>query len=281
MGKSTRGARGPAAGGSELIAPMGSQGVAPRRFTQETLEGDLLTEGVAAAGRGLPRPRGRRRALSLATLAVAALLPAPAAGQPEGGWETYAEEKNARFERRDVPGSGYPELRATLEVPQASAAVAESLWAACSDATSTKDLKKKLLRSSPGEVVVYQQVLLSAASDRDYTLRIWRSPPASDGTVVLRYEIANELGPPPDARFVRLEAVYGFWTIAPLAGGGSRISCLSYSDAGGSVPAALVRGPQRERFASEFWRFIERLPPPTSPSPGGKPAEARGEVAPR
>jgi hypothetical protein len=216
-----------------------------------------------------PRFMSARSLLRLAVVAATSLLAAPRA-QAEEAWKTYSEKSGARFERRDVAGSSYPELRATKEVPLSPAQVLEAVWASVSDLTSTKDHKKKLLRSGPDEVVVYQQISVAIVTDRDYTVRIWRTPPASDGTVEVRYQIANELGPAPDPKYTRLQAIRGAWTIAPLPSGGTRLRYLAYSEAGGSVPAAFARGAQRDRFDSDFLGVVGRLPQPV-PAAGRAP----------
>ncbi|MGC4117978.1 MAG: START domain-containing protein [Myxococcales bacterium] len=203
-------------------------------------------------------------------LAVASFLAArPAAA--EEAWKTYLEKEGARFERRDVPGSSYPELRATKEVRQPLEKVLAAVWASVSDLTSTKDHQKRLVREGPGEIVVYQQISVAVVTDRDYTVRIWRTPPAADGTVEVRYQVANELGPPPNPKYVRLEAIRGAWTLTPLPDGGTRVSYLAFSEAGGSVPAGLARGPQRDRFASDYLgvlRALESAPSAAAPDAG-------------
>lgn len=196
---------------------------------------------------------------ALAALAVLAALPSPArAEEPE--WKTYEEKRGAKFERRAVPGSKYDELRATLEVAHAPATVLEAVWKVISDTSSTKDHKKKVLKSGPDELVVYQQISAPVVSNRDYTVRIWKPAPGPDGTLEVRYALANDQGPGPDKDYVRLEAVHGAWTITPLPSGKTRVTYLAYSEAGGSVPAAFVRGAQRDRLALEFWKALDQLP---------------------
>ena len=227
---------------------------------------------VAHGQRRVPLTMG-----SLACLCAGLLFEPPAWGESADGWKTFSEEKGARFARRAVAGSSYPELRVTKEVSQAPALVLDAVWRRISDSTSTKDLRKKVVRSSPDEVVFYQQVSVPVVTNRDYTVRIWKTPPAPDGTVEVRYQTANEIGPALDSKYVRLETIRGAWTITPLQSGGTRVSYLAYSEAGGSVPASFARGAQRDRHAMEFWGVVNGLPPVAAKVPA---REGPGQVAP-
>lgn len=206
------------------------------------------------------------RALCLSLLACG-LFAAPRA-LAEEPWKPWSDKGGVKWEKRDVEGSSYPELRATKEVAQPLAKCLEVVWASVSDLTSTKDHQKRVIRQSADELVVYQQISVAVITNRDYTVRIWKAPPAADGTVEVRYRTANELGPAADPKFVRLEAIRGAWSLTPLASGRTRVSYLAYSEAGGSVPAAFARGPQRSRFESDFTGVVGALEatPPTAPA---------------
>jgi hypothetical protein len=214
-----------------------------------------------------PPARARPTPGPWACLCAALLSALPAWGETPEAWKVFSEDKGARFERRDVAGSSYPELRVTKDVPQAPAQVLEAVWRRLTDSTSIKDHKKTLLRSGPDEVVIYQQISVPVVSNRDYTVRIWKTLPAPDGIVEVRYQTANHLGPALDSKYVRLETIRGGWTLTPLPGGGTRVSYLAYSEAGGSVPASFARGAQRDRHAQEFWGVVDGLPPVAAKAP--------------
>jgi hypothetical protein len=107
--------------------------------------------------------------------------------------------------------------------------------------------------------VMYQQISVPTVSDRDMTLRLFKVPPAADGTLEMRWEAANELGPGPEKGFVRMSVVRGSWSVKPLEGGKARITFTTFSEPAGSIPAVFVRGPQRDHVATDFWSVVDKL----------------------
>jgi len=213
------------------------------------------------------------RTLALCVPALLALLlvrPARA-GAEEAVWKAYDKERGATFEKRAVAGSKYEEFRATMDVPQSPAQCMEVFWKVATDLNPTKELKKTRVRESADEILIYEQISLSLVSDRDYTIRIWRLPPAADGTRELRFETANDQGPAVAKGYVRLDVVRGVWRATPLPDGKTRLLFTTHSDPGGSIPAVFARGAQRDRFEVDFWAVADKLPPPEeakgTPSP--------------
>lgn len=194
-----------------------------------------------------------------ARLAALLLLIPVGARAEDPAWKAYDTQRGATFEKRAVPGSKYEEFRASLEVDRTPAEAMVAFWKVAADCTSTKELKKTLVRQGPDEVLIYEQLALSVVSDRDYTVRIWRLPPAADGTQVLRFETANDQGPPAAKGYVRLEVVRGSWTATPLPSGKTRLVFVTHSDPGGAIPAVFARGAQRDRFAVDFWVVADQL----------------------
>jgi hypothetical protein len=178
---------------------------------------------------------------------------------PAGEWTKYDERKGATLEKRPVPGSSYNEFRATIELPVDVAAAAAFLWSFATDPASTKTVKKRAIKTTADEVVMYQQIFVPTVSDRDMTLRLLKVPPAADGTLQMRWEAANALGPAPEKGFVRMSEVRGSWTVKPLAGGKARIVFVTFSEPAGAIPAVFVRGPQRDRAEVDFFSAVEKL----------------------
>lgn len=183
------------------------------------------------------------------------------AAAPADGWKKYDERRGATFEQRDVAGSSYQEFRASIEVPVALESAAAAIWQSATDPASTKEVRKEVLRQAADEVVVYQQVNVHAVSNRDMTLRLWRTTPAADGSREVRWETSDSLGPAPAKGYVRMAAARGGWSIKPTGEGKVRLVFVTYSDPGGSVPPVFVRGPQRDRAALDFWNVVDRLLP--------------------
>lgn len=213
-----------------------------------------------------------------AGLAALLLVPFTAHAAEEAPWKQYETRRGAVFEKRPVKGSSYDEFRGTLDVPQSPAQAAVVFWKVAADYTSTKDLKKTLIREGPNEIFIYEQISLSMVSDRDYTVRIWRDPPGADGSQVLHFEAANDQGPKVPEGYVRLEVVRGLWSATPLPDGKTRLVFTTHSDPGGSIPPVFARGAQRDRFQVDFWAVVDKLPPP-APKPAVEPAKSATEPA--
>ncbi|HEY3445899.1 MAG TPA: START domain-containing protein [Myxococcales bacterium] len=225
----------------------------------------------------MPARSGRR--LCLAALV---LFCSTAARAEEAPWKAYQTKRGATFEKRPVAGSSYAELRATQEVPQTPAQAMTIFWKVAADFTSTKTLKKTLVRESPNEVLIYEQIALSMVSDRDYTVRIWKEPVAADGTQVLRFQTANDQGPAPAKGYVRLDVVSGLWSATPLPNGKTRLVFITHSDPGGSIPAVFARGAQRDRFELDFYVVVDQLPPPEQAKPEpARPPETAAPAQPK
>jgi hypothetical protein len=100
-------------------------------------------------------------------------------------------------------------------------------------------------------------------SDRDYTVHIWREPPAP-AAKVLRFETHQRPGPPPAKGTCA-------WTWCAATGRRSRCptggrSHLSHPQrTRRSIPAVFARGAQRDRFQVDFWVVVDQLP---APEPG-------------
>jgi hypothetical protein len=120
-------------------------------------------------------------------------------------------------------------------------------------------MRSTFIREQPDEVVVYQQISVPAISDRDATFRIWKSPPGQDGTIEVHFVAANDLGPPPNPKYVRLTQVQGSWQVVPTADGKSRLIYTSHSDPGGSLPAFVTRGAQKDHMVIDVTGILKRL----------------------
>jgi hypothetical protein len=177
-------------------------------------------------------------------------------------WTSYDEKKGATFQKRPVAGSSYNEYRATIELAVGAEAAAATIWSFATDPASTKTVRKRVLKTSPDEVVIYQQMFLPTVSDRDVTLRLFKVPPAADGSLEMRWEAANALGPAPERGFVRMPSVRGSWTVKPSTDGKVRVVFVTHSEPGGAIPAVFVRGPQRDRVAVDFWNGVEKISKP-------------------
>lgn len=172
-------------------------------------------------------------------------------------WKVVRERNGVTLERRSVEGSRYYENRARAHTSVAAPVVVQKLWSGIEYERSPTVKNRTVVRRSADEIVVYDQIHAAVVSDRDVTTRIRK---VQDGAAwEIRFDSANELGPPPAAGYVRLPLVRGAWRIEPAADGGANISYRCYSEPGGSIPAFLVRGAQQDSTLDEFERVLGRV----------------------
>lgn len=180
----------------------------------------------------------------------------------EEAWETVPVKGENRegisVEKRSVPGSKFMEYRARAQTQVSPQIVLRGLWAGLSDPPPGTVKKREVLRKSDTEFVFYDQVKTPVVSDRDYTMRISRSTDEKTGALQVRFETANELGPPAASGFVRIPLVRGSWLIEAGEGGGAKLTYQCYSEPGGSIPAFMVRGAQQNQIVLDMRRMLER-----------------------
>lgn len=172
------------------------------------------------------------------------------------GWKTFDNRDGVTYEKRSVPGSHYNEYRAIAAVATSPTETARAVWTAITDSIPATIKKRTIISRGNDEIVVYDQIHTPVVSDRDVTIRIRRIVNRDD--VEIRFESANDLGPPPASGYVRLPVVRGKWSLLP-ATNGTRIVYECYSEPGGSVPAFLVRGAQQSEVAKDVERVLSRI----------------------
>ena len=197
------------------------------------------------------------------------LLPLLAAADPP--WESVSVKGDNRegivVEKRAVPGSKFMEYRARATTPASPQVVLRGLWTGLSEPPQGTVRKRELIRKSDSELVFYDQVKTPVVSDRDYTMRIYQSKDEKSGVLQVRFETANELGPPAAAGFVRIPVVRGSWLIEPGDGGGAKLTYQCYSEPGGSIPAFMVRGAQQNQVVADMRRILDRAQRAVGSSP--------------
>jgi hypothetical protein len=161
------------------------------------------------------------------------------------------------YEKRAVQGAKLLEYRATTQVPLDPVQALEGIWKAITETPPPSEIKtRRVLKRTGDELVVYDQIDAPVVSDRDTTLRIYKV--VRPGALEVRFESSDALGPPPNPKFVRIPAIRGGWTLVAVPGG-TRLTYVCYSEPGGSVPAFLVRGPQRDHVTQDVERILTRL----------------------
>lgn len=208
---------------------------------------------------GLMRAGQGRLRIVVLGLVLASLGPGRVAA--EEPWQACKVKDTGKddlsLEKRSVPESKFMEYRAQVTSRLSAEAILKTLWGNLSDPPPSVIKQRQILRKSATEVVMYDQVRTPVVSDRDYTLRLWiERDPA--GTVHLKMHTANDLGPPPADKHVRIPMIRGEWTLQPRPEGGARVTFQCFSEPGGSVPAFMVRGAQQDQVVSDVRRVLAK-----------------------
>lgn len=189
-------------------------------------------------------------------------------------WQAHKKKDGVLLEKRKVAGSSFVAYRAVANLPLQPAAAADLIWRGILESKNPLLKKRDVLRRSDNELLLYDQIHTPVVSDRDYTLLARRLSDAGAKRYQVIVQTKNDLGPPPDPGFVRIPRIEGGWLIescdatsavsaptpeAPCQPGGSRLTYVSYSEPGGSVPAFVVRGAQADQTLNDVLRVIDRL----------------------
>jgi ribosome-associated toxin RatA of RatAB toxin-antitoxin module len=185
--------------------------------------------------------RGRRHRLAAGTTACVAVAFAAALAGGDGGWRRAGERDGIVVEQRPVAGSPFLEVRASGRSPLPPPAVLETVWNHREYVQFVPYLKRlDVLREGPDWLLVYEQVSMPLASDRDYTIRLQRTAAPDTGRLEVTFRSAPGEGPPESAPHVRVAGIEGSWVIEPEPGGGTRAAYAVHNDPGGAIPAWLV-----------------------------------------
>ncbi len=179
-------------------------------------------------------------ALNLAWASSGSILDVVASSREP--WQKHKVKHGVLVERRPVAGSSFYEYRAMVTIPLAPALLIEDMWKTV-EKPGPVVKKRQMLRKGETEIVFYDQIQTPVVSDRDYTMRLQKVALGGNRFQMI-FQTANELGPGPDPKFVRIPAIRGMWIIQadPGAADRSQVTYQTYSDPGGSVPAFVIHG---------------------------------------
>jgi ribosome-associated toxin RatA of RatAB toxin-antitoxin module len=204
-------------------------------------------------------PSGPRRAAA-AVIGLVVMVLGAGSVRPGAAWEKLADKPGMVVERRPVAGSRSFEIRVTARSLLPPAAIFDTLWNHRAYPQFIPYLKRlDLLADSGDERVIYEQVAVPLAKDRDYTVRLQKHVDASAQRYEILFKNANEAGPPPDRHHVRVWHINGSWTIEPDADGtGSLLRYDLLTDPGGSIPAWVANAAQQEAAAALVAAVLKR-----------------------
>jgi hypothetical protein len=161
------------------------------------------------------------------------------------GWQTLSKKDGVRLDRREVKDSNFYEYRAVAETDAPVDALCDKVFEWGTTGLDHEGLKaRKLLKDTPDERIVYDQVEQAVVSTRDYTMVVRRQ---RDGdSCRIRFETTTDLAPKPVDGYVRIDKMHGGWDFEPKTQNKTKVTYTIYADPGGSVPAFLVNSSQRD-----------------------------------
>jgi Polyketide cyclase / dehydrase and lipid transport len=111
-----------------------------------------------------------------------------------------------------------------------------------------------VLKRTGDYTIAYQRLALPLVSDRDYTLRSEQSKtPGPNGPIYrIRWEPANDFGPPEKPGVQRVNVCEGGWLIEPDGAGATRATYIIYTDSGGAIPAVIANSGSRKAIRKMF-----------------------------
>ena len=165
------------------------------------------------------------------------------ASDASDGWKLVNESNGVTIYSRPHPGSPLKEFKALGEITAPSRAVCGVI----EDVDNYTNFMPytaecKLLKRDGDSLLSYQRISPRICSDRDFTLRTYRTSwSTAAGTVYSnRWESANALGPAKKAGVVRVPFCQGSWLLEPTAADRTRATYSVYTDTGGLVPPFIA-----------------------------------------
>jgi hypothetical protein len=207
---------------------------------------------------------------SFAGLLVAGLGVADTTAQAP--WKSDGTVDGMQVEHRDVAGSSFDEVRVTSRSPLSLDRLCEAIYPKRVDGKlEGRFLKKELLRETDTERWTYEQISVPVVTNRDYVMHVKLEQPASTGTCRVSFETETYGTRPSPPGFVRIALIRGLWQLAPMADGAVSIRYQIFSDPGGSVPAFLARGKQRDAAVEFMKTILARASAPPAAQQGASP----------
>lgn len=193
----------------------------------------------------MPAMTSTRMVLVLACSALLFASGFPAFGEAveDAAWAQVVERNGIEVYARSLAGSPVKEVRATTEIAVPPARV----FAILLDSDRFVEFMpyivevKTVARDSATVWYRYQRISPPIVSDRDYTLRHQSFEEPLRSRYELRWEAANEHGPPARNGVVRIEICTGSYIVEGIDGGArARLTYQLHTDPGGSLPNWLA-----------------------------------------
>ena len=172
---------------------------------------------------------------SLAVLMVLGQIPFTVKGN-QGGVE---------ISRRDVPGSGFCELRFVGNTAgDVESLCGKAFGSERGDADEPYLLSRTVVASSADARVTWDLIAPPMVSQRDFVVRRVRS--RSKGACRVDFEAFDDPARPPPRGVVRLKALHGSFTFEALPNGLVRVEHRVHMDPGGWLTPLVVEGAREQ-----------------------------------
>lgn len=183
----------------------------------------------------------------MATLVVLALL-----GQ--GGFTVKGVADGVEIAWRDVPGSGYCELRFVATAQgEADALCARAFGTGKPIPGEPFLVSRRVLEEGPDERLSWDVIAPPMVSRRDYVVRSVRT--RTDGTCRVDFSSVEDASRPPPEGVVRLKRLRGSFVFDALPGGRVRVEHRVHLDPGGWLTPTLVEA-SRERMSLAWMKRL-------------------------
>ncbi len=190
---------------------------------------------------------------------VAVLTAAAVAYADDGGWQRMADRDGIVIERRVVERAPIREMRATTHSPLPPAALMATLWKHEEYIQFVPHLKRLDVLQDDGDArLIYEQIHVPVAKDRDVTVRVTRTFFPETGAYELNSTAVPDQGPPESRDYVRVRTSAGRWRLTPAPDGGTAVMYSNRTDAGGLLPEWIVNAAQSTATAQFMRAMLDR-----------------------
>lgn len=214
--------------------------------------------------RRFPSGNGRLIACVATGLLVAIHTPAwsaPNAARPDAAlnvaWRLVSHSDKLTIQRRSHQESGIEEVKAVGLIDAKPGVIKRVI----EDTDAYPQFMpyvfaSRVIEKQGNTLVVYQRLSPPLTGALDYTMRMRFELERNDKGIIchrIRWEPANEMGPPEKKGIARSKVNEGYWLLEPTATDGqTRATYWLYSDCGGVVPSSLVNYANRTTIPKLF-----------------------------
>jgi len=182
-------------------------------------------------------------------LLISSLLSSVGLAATNDGWEFAGETDSVRVYTRPHEGGNIREVKAQSEID----ATSERVLKVIGDYDHFKDFmpytrESREIKREGDDTYFYTYLTPPIVHNRDYTIKLTKQLVDSrPGYYKVSWQPANDQGPPPRAKTVRVEIDTGYWLLEPAAEGKKTlVTYYLYTNPGGAIPTWLANKANRD-----------------------------------